>query len=216
MPNEEDITVDLKYGLDKADFKSLLSLIPAIYMKDYQDVQAAGKLQLDGSVKGTYNEKVMPDVALTLLVENGRFKYPDLPKSAENIGIDVNLFFDGVQNDNTTVDVNKFHVDLGGNPVDLALNIKTPISDMQLNGNVNMKLDLATINDVIPLDSTTLKGKIDAALDFMGFMSYIDNEEYEKFKADGSKHFRFYLQQSRSSARPEHYRNIPCLFTQVC
>ena len=130
MPNEEDIIMDLKYGLDKADFKSLLSLIPAIYMKDYQDVQAAGKLQLDGSVKGTYNEKVMPDVALTLLVENGMFKYPDLPKSAENIGIDVNLFFDGVQNDNSTVDVNKFHVDLGGNPVDMTLNIKTPVSDM--------------------------------------------------------------------------------------
>ncbi len=186
MPNEEDIVIDLKYGLDKADFKSLLSLIPAIYMKDFQDVQAAGKLQLDGSVKGTYNEKTMPNVALKLLVENAMFKYPDLPKSADNIGIDVNLFYNGVQNDNSVVDVNKFHVDLGGNPVDMTLNIKTPMSDMHLNGNVNMDLDLATINDVIPLDSTILKGQIKAGLDFMGFMSYIEKEEYEKFKADGT------------------------------
>jgi hypothetical protein len=190
IPNDEDIVFDLKYGLDKADFKSLLSLIPAIYMKDYRDVKAAGKLQLDGSVKGTYNEKVMPNIALTLLVENGMFKYPDLPKSAENIGIDLNLFFDGVQNDNTTVDINKFHVDLGGNPIDMTLNIKTPVSDMHLNGNLNIDLDLATINDVIPLDSTTLKGKIEAALDFMGYMSYIEKEEYEKFKADGTMHIK--------------------------
>jgi len=186
MPNEEDIVVDLKYGLDKADFKSLLSLIPAIYMKDYQNVKAAGKLKLDGSVKGTYNKKVMPNVALTLLVENGMFKYPDLPKSVDNIGIDVNLFFDGVQNDNSTVDVNKFHMDLGGNPVDMTLNIKTPISDMHINGSLNMDIDLATVNDVIPLDSTTLKGEIKASLDFMGYMSYIEKEEYEKFKADGT------------------------------
>jgi hypothetical protein len=186
MPNEEDIVINMKYGLDKADFKSLLSLIPAIYKKDFQDVKTAGKLQLDGSIIGTYNEKVMPNVALKLLVENAMFKYPDLPKSAENIGIDINLLFDGVQNDNTTVDINKFHVDLGGNPVDMTLNIKTPISDMHLNGLVNMNLDLATINDVIPLDSTVLKGKIEASLDFMGFMSYIEKEEYEKFKADGS------------------------------
>ncbi len=172
MPNEEDIVIDLKFGLDKADFKSLLSLVPAIYMNDYQDVKTSGKLKLDGSVKGTYNEKVMPDVALALVVENAMFKYPDLPKSAENIGIDVNLFFDGVQNDNSTVDINKFHVDLGGNPIDMTLNIKTPISDMHLNGNLNMDLDLATVNDVIPLDSTILKGKIKATLDFMGFMSY--------------------------------------------
>jgi hypothetical protein len=186
MPNEEDIVMDLKFGLDKADFKSLLSLVPAIYMNDYQDVKTSGKLKLDGSLKGTYNEKVMPDVLLALVVENAMFKYPDLPKSAENIGIDVNLFFDGVQNDNSTVDINKFHVDLGGNPIDMTLNIKTPISDMHLNGNLNMDLDLATVNDVIPLDSTILKGKIKATLDFMGFMSMIEKEEYEKFKADGT------------------------------
>jgi hypothetical protein len=190
MPNEEDIIIDLKYGLDKADFKSLLSLIPAIYMKDYQDVKAVGKLQLNGSVKGTYNEKIMPNIALTLLVENAMFKYPDLPKSADNIAIDVNLFFDGVQNDNSTVDVNKFHMDLGGNPVDMTLNIKTPVSDMFINGNLNMNLDLATINDVVPLDSTTLKGKIEAALDFMGYMSYIEKKDYEKFKADGTMHIK--------------------------
>ncbi|HJZ41514.1 MAG TPA: AsmA-like C-terminal region-containing protein [Bacteroidales bacterium] len=186
MPNEEDITVDMKYGLAETDFKSLLSLIPAIYMKDFQDVRTMGKLMLDGTVKGTYNEQVMPSVLLNLLVENAMFRYPDLPKSAENIGIDVKLFFDGVQNDNTTVDVNKFHVELGGNPVDMTLNIKTPMSDMHINGNVNMDLNLATINDVIPLDSTTLNGEIKATLDFMGYMSYIEKEEYEKFKADGS------------------------------
>lgn len=190
MPNEEDMVIDLTYGLDKADFKSLLSLIPAIYTKDFQDVQTSGKLQLDGSVKGTYNEKVMPNVALNLLVDNGTFKYPDLPKSASNIDIDVNLFFDGVQNDNTTIDVNKFHVDLGGNPVDMTLNIKTPMSDMFINGNINMNLDLATVNDVVPLDSTTLKGKIDAGLNFMGFMSYIENETYDKFMANGKLDIR--------------------------
>ncbi len=205
--------MDLKYGLDKADFKSLLSLIPAIYMKDYQDVQAAGKLKLDGMVKGTYNEKTMPDVGLTLLVENGMFKYPDLPKSATNIGIDVNLFYDGVQNDNTTVDINKFHMDLGGNPVDMTLNIKTPMSDMQINGNLKMNLDLATINDVIPLDSTTLTGKINAALDFMGFMSYIETEQYEKFKADGSLDIKGFTYKSPDLPRDLSINNASLAFS---
>jgi hypothetical protein len=186
LPNEDDMIFDLKFGLDKSDFKSLLSLVPAIYMKDYQDVKTAGTLKLDGSVKGTYNEKTMPNVALSLIVENAMFKYPDLPKSADNIGIDVNLFYDGVQSDNSTVDVNRFHMELGGNPVDMTLNIKTPISDMHVNGNLKVDLDLATVNDVIPLDSTILKGKIKAGLDFMGYLSYIEKEEYEKFKADGS------------------------------
>ncbi len=124
------------------------------------------------------------------------FKYPSLPKSADNIGIDVNLFYDGVQMDNSTVDVNKFHVELGGNPVDMTLNVKTPVSDMYVNGNLKMDLDLATVNDVIPLDSTKLSGEIKAALDFMGYMSSVEKGEYEKFKADGNLMIRDFIYSS--------------------
>lgn len=186
MPNDTDMVFDLRYQMEQAEFKSLLSLIPAIYMQDYEQVQASGKVKLDGLVKGTYNDRVMPNVSLTLGVDNGKFRYPDLPKSADNIAIDVNLFYDGVQADNSTVDVNRFHVELGGNPVDLRLNIKTPVSDMHVDGNLTMDLDLATIQDVIPLDSTELTGRIKAGLDFMGDMSDIENERYEDFKADGN------------------------------
>lgn len=185
MPNEEDVAIDLVYGLDQADFKSLLSLVPAIYMQDFQDVETAGQLQLDGKVSGTYNARSMPDVTLALLVQDAMFKYPDLPKSADHIGIDMNLFFDGVQQDNSTIDINRFHVELGENPVDMTLNIKTPVTDMLVNGNLHMSVDLATLQDVIPLEETELTGKINTAVDFMGYLSYLENEEYEKFKADG-------------------------------
>jgi hypothetical protein len=186
LPNDTDMVFDLKYGLEKTDFKPVLSLIPAIYMNDFKDVQASGQLKLNGSIKGTYNDKVMPNVLLDMKVDNGMFKYPSLPKSADHIGIDVNLFYDGVQMDNSTVDVNKFHVELGGNPVDLTLNVKTPVSDMYVNGNLKIDLNLATVNDVIPLDSTKLTGEIKAGLDFMGYVSSVEKGEYEKFKADGS------------------------------
>jgi hypothetical protein len=186
MPNEEDINFDLKYGLARADFKSILSLIPAIYMKDFEGLKTNGKLQLTGYVKGTYNEKVMPDVGVKLLIQDAMFSYPGLPKSAKNIQVDMDGYYDGRQMDNSTLDVNKFHAELGGNPVDLTLNIKTPESDMMVNGNLKCDLDLATLKDVIPLDSTTITGKIKAAIDVMGYMSYIEKEEYEKFKADGN------------------------------
>jgi hypothetical protein len=186
MPNDSDMVFDLKYKMEQADFKSLLSLVPAIYMKDFEQVRASGKVKLDGLIKGTYNDRLMPNVSLSLLVNEGTFRYPDLPKSADNIDLDVNLFYDGVQADNSTVDVNRFHVELGGNPVDLRLNVKTPVSDMHVDGNLKMDLDLASIRDVIPLDSTELTGKIKAGLDFMGDMSAIENERYEDFKADGN------------------------------
>jgi hypothetical protein len=194
MPNEEDIEVDMKFKTNKVDFKSLLSLVPSIYMKDFQDVQTTGKLKLDGYVKGKYNEKGIPNVGLDLLVENAMFKYPDLPKSADNIQIDVKLFFDGTQNDNSEVDINKFHVELGDNPVDLKMYIKTPVSDLHIDGSLAVSIDLASLSDVIPLENASLTGTVKSNLDMMGYLSYIENEEYEKFKADGNiiiKGFQF-------------------------
>ncbi|MBP1668826.1 MAG: hypothetical protein H6Q21_1192, partial [Bacteroidetes bacterium] len=113
MPNEEDIGVDLKYGLARTDFKSVLSLVPALYMKDFQGLKTNGKLQLDGYVKGTYNETMMPNAGIKLLIQDAMFSYPGLPKSAENIRVDMDGFYDGRQMDNSTLDINKFHAELG-------------------------------------------------------------------------------------------------------
>jgi len=174
MPNEVDINTDLTYGLEEADFKSILSLVPAIYMNDYSDVEASGSIELTGAVTGTYNEVSMPDISMKLLVRDGMFKYPDLPASADNINIDAAVLYDGVQADNSTVDISRFHVELGSNPVDMTLSIKTPVSDMYVNGGLNMDIDLGTLSNVIPLDSVTLSGRIKSTIDLMGYLSSIE------------------------------------------
>ncbi len=91
-----------------------------------------------------------------------------------------------MQTDNSTVDVNRFQLDLGSNPVSMTLNVKTPVSDMFVNGNLNLDIDLATISQVIPLDSVSMSGRIRSDIDFMGNLSAIENERYEDFKAGGA------------------------------
>ena len=118
MPEDMPMDFDLKFYTKQTDFKTLLSMVPAIYMKDFADVQTKGQLKLDGFVKGKYTEGIMPNVGLDLAVNDAMFKYPDLPKSVDNIGIAVNLNFDGIDNDKTTIDVNKFHLEIADNPID--------------------------------------------------------------------------------------------------
>lgn len=189
MPTN-NIDVDVTFSSTKTDFKSLLSLVPAIYTTDFEGLTASGKLQLDGWAKGTVGEVTLPSVGINLLVENGRFQYPSLPKSAENINIDTKIFYDGTNDDKTTVDVNKFHIELGGNPFDASLAIRTPMSDMQITGAAKGVIDFNTLADIIPMEGTTIKGILDCNLAFGGLMSYIENEQYDKFKADGSLKMR--------------------------
>lgn len=186
MPEDEDMAIDLTYSTNNASFKSLLSLVPAVYMRDFEALTAKGNIALNGVVKGNLGENTLPNVDGKLKVSNAGFNYPDLPKSADNINIDVAYHYDGLQMDNTTVDVNKFHVEFGGNPIDLTLNLKTPISDPFVNSQLVADIDLATFADIIPLEDTEIKGKINSNLDVMGNMSTIEEERYEDFKAQGT------------------------------
>jgi hypothetical protein len=186
MPESGDIVTTLDFSTSSTNFKTLLSLIPAIYLNDYKDLKTTGNLKLEGKITGAVTETANPNIDAKLLVNNAGFSYPDLPKSAKNIQIDADLHYDGAQMDNTTIDVNKFHVDLGDNPVDMVLNLKNPVSDPFTNGKLTASINLESISDVIPLEETKLRGLIQAQLDWMGKLSSIENEQYENFKADGT------------------------------
>ena len=114
----DDIDVDIIFASERTDFKSLLSLVPAVYMQDFESVQTRGSLTLNGDVKGALTEQHTPSANINLTVDNAMFKYPDLPKSVDNINIAVKVFYDGVVFDRTTVDVSKFQFEMGGNPFD--------------------------------------------------------------------------------------------------
>ena len=185
MPNDTDMDFDIRFFSRETAFKTLLSMVPAIYTKDFAGLKTSGTLSFGGDVKGRYNNKQSPGINLTLLVSDGFFAYPGLPKSVENVNIDIKIFYDGVYEDNTKVDVNKFHLELAGNPFDMQLHIITPMSDMQMNGLIKGRIDMASLADVIPMEGTLMEGTINTDLNFMGKMSDIDNENYEAFKADG-------------------------------
>jgi hypothetical protein len=185
MPNERDITMDMRFATNETSFKSILSMVPAVYLTGFEDVQTDGTFEFNGTVNGIMNDRETPSAEINLAVDNAMFKYPDLPKSVNNINIDVAVNYDGRQNDNTTVDVNKFHLEIADNPVDIEMHIATPMSDMQVNGLFKSELQLASLADALPMEDTKLDGSIITNIDFMGRMSHIENEEYEKFKADG-------------------------------
>ena len=155
-------------------------------MKDFEGLQTSGNLSLNGWVKGLVTETALPSVGIDLAVDNARFQYPDLPKSVEKIAIKTKVFYDGTNDDKTTVDISKFHFELANNPFDITLSVRTPMSDMEVTGKFMGVIDFSSLADVIPLDDMSITGKLESNLEFGGLMSYIEKEQYEKFKADGS------------------------------
>lgn len=187
MP-KNDIETDIKFSTSQTSFKSLLSLVPAVYMKDYQDMKATGEFTLSGSAKGIYSDadSTLPDIALSLSVSNGLISYPALPEQIKNINIKSNVFVDGKNMDLTTAGVDLFHMELAGSPFDMTFALKTPMSDPDFKGSMMGKIDLAALSKAIPMDSIRLSGIIEMSVMMEGKMSMIEKAQYDSFKAAGT------------------------------
>jgi AsmA-like C-terminal region len=186
MPGK-DIETDIKFNTAQASFKTLLSLVPATYMKDYKDLKASGEFALSGSAKGIYSDadSTLPDVTLAISVSNGLISYPALPEQIKNINIKSDVFVNGKNMDKTIVNVDLFHMELAGSPFDMTLNLKTPVSDPDFNGSMVGKIDLTALSKAVPMDSISLSGLVDMSVRMAGKMSMIEKSQYDSFKASG-------------------------------
>ncbi|PCI93884.1 MAG: hypothetical protein COB15_15435 [Flavobacteriales bacterium] len=184
--DKDDIDMDIKFGAKKTEFKSILSLVPAVYMTDFASVKTAGKVQLDGYAKGTFKETSLPAFGLDLIVSEAMFKYPDLPKAVNNININLHVDNPGGSEDNTFVNLKKFHMELAGNPIDMHMKIRTPVSDADIDGGIKAKFNMASIKDVIPMEAgEEMNGDVTADITLKGKVSALEEERYEDFNAEG-------------------------------
>jgi hypothetical protein len=189
MPGN-DIFMDMSFDAPEIQLKNLISLIPAIFTKDFDKVKTDGKIAFKGNVKGIYNEKTLPGYHVSLSIENGSIQYPSLPTSINNLNIDMKIDCSDGQPDHTVIDIKKMHFALGKEPFNLRLLAKTPISDPYIDATIKGKINLSELKNFMPLpQGTVLNGLMNADLTLKGNYSTIEKEEYEKFQAAGILQF---------------------------
>ncbi|MBP8790174.1 MAG: AsmA family protein [Breznakibacter sp.] len=183
---EASYDMDLKLAAKETSFKTLLALVPEVYMKDYQNVKANGTLALEATAKGEFiDTDHLPAFNLILAVNDGSVKYPNLPKSVDRIQIDLKINNPGGSADATVVDLNKFHFELGGNPFDANFNVVTPVSNATFKGAINGTIDLGSLKDAIPLEDASMNGMVKANINMAADYNMIEKEEYENINASG-------------------------------
>lgn len=186
VPNEDDIEMDLTYSAPQADFKEILSLIPAVYSKDFEDIKTTGTLRVNGYAKGVYNDVTIPGFNVDVNVANATFQYPDLPKSLSNIQMDLNVKNPGGDVDLTLIDLSKLHFELAGNPFDMYTKVSTPVSDPNVNASFKGKIDLASLADAIPMgEGDQLTGVLISDFSVKGRNSDIEKKRFSKVDAKG-------------------------------
>ena len=183
---EKDYDFDITFKSSTSSFADLLGFIPEKYQSHLKDVQAQGNVSFNGFFKGRYNDKTFPGFNLDIKVDNGKLKYPKLPKEIDQINVAANINKAQGDMDLTKIDLEKFGASLAGNPVEASLHVATPVSDPMLKGNLKGKVNFTELKQAIPMDSIDLDGIMEALIDFDGRYSSIEKQQYQNFKTTGT------------------------------
>lgn len=180
------IEMDLKLLTADVGFKEILSLIPAIYTKEFNSLHTDGTVTLAAEAKGVMRGDTLPQFNATMDVKNAMFRYPSLPSGVDQINIHASAKNPGGSADLTEITVNPFNFRMAGNPFSAVVEIKSPASDAAFHAEAKGTLDLGKIKEVYPMGEAQLNGIVNANLSIRGRMSYIEKEQYDKLQTAGT------------------------------
>lgn len=183
---DDGYDMDIVFNSRTDSFKPLLSMVPAIYTESFETIETDGKLTFRGWVRGKYDDNSMPGYRVDLIVEEGMFKYPELPSKVEDIEIRAFINNPSGVTDELDLKVENFSMLMAGSQFNSSLEMKTPISDPEINSRLSGTIDLSKLQDVYPLErGMKLAGKVSLDANLGGKMSALEEERYRDFKALG-------------------------------
>jgi uncharacterized protein involved in outer membrane biogenesis len=211
---EENIDIDITFEAARAEFRDILSFVPAIYMQDFQQLQTSGNVAVNGHIKGTYGEEQFPSFAVNVDVKEGMFRYPDLPLPARNIFVDLSIDNPGGDVDNTVVNMKRFHIELGNDPFEAQMVLRTPVSDPDIDFSLRGKIDLEEVNRTMKLEEIEeLTGIITADAAMRTRLSYIENEQYDRVTARGNVEVRNLTVRNEQLKHPVEISEVLLVFS---
>ncbi|MGH2552068.1 MAG: AsmA family protein, partial [Chitinophagaceae bacterium] len=149
---------DIKFSSPTNEFKNILSMIPAIYTKDFAGIKTSGQASFNGFVSGIYSSDQMPGYDINLVVKNASFKYPDLPKPVSNINLILKAANPDGKPDHAIIDIPKAHIEFGNEPFDFNFTYRNPETIQYIDAGAKGKLDLSELSKFFKLEPGTKLG----------------------------------------------------------
>ncbi|ULQ57901.1 hypothetical protein KJS94_06775 [Flavihumibacter rivuli] len=186
LVNDSTYGMDIRFNTPSNDFKSLLSLVPAIYKNDFDQIKTSGTASFSGMVKGTYSPTRLPAYDVKAQVKDGAFHYPGLPMQVSKINLDLQASNADGQPDNTVINIPQASLLMGKEPFQFHLLYKQPLTAQFIDMAAKGKLDLSTIDQFIKLAAgTVVKGLVDADIKAKGNLNVVLQQKPGPFQAEG-------------------------------
>jgi hypothetical protein len=184
--NEDNQELDISFKTPSSEFKNFLAVIPETYSKNIANVATTGDFVVEGDFNGVVDAKHIPKFNIKINSNNASFKYPELPKSVNNIFLDVAIYNTTGIVEDTYVDINRASFMIDEDRFSLSSKITELMGNTRVNAHVLGKMNLANLEKAYPVPSgLRLKGLLDADVTTAFDMASIEQKQYENTKTSG-------------------------------
>jgi uncharacterized protein involved in outer membrane biogenesis len=208
LDNDSTYSMDIKFDAPSNEFKTILSLIPAIYQNDFAKLKTRGTAAFKGFVKGIYSPTQIPAYDVNLEVKDGFFQYPDLPQPVKNVQVSAHISNPDGITDHTVIDIPKAHLEMGAEPFDFRLLVKNPETSRYVDGALKGKINLAELTKFVKLQpGTKLSGTLAADAFAKGNVANLQQGD-QSFSAGGFVNISNLYYASRDFVHPVQNGNF--------
>ena len=184
--NEQNKEVKITFKTPSSDFKNFLALIPKQYSKSIEGVKTTGNFDVKGAVEGIINEVYIPKFNISINSKNASFKYPDLPKSLQNIHINTEIANKTGLTKDTYVLIDTLSFSIDKEVFNANAKLLDLTENMKVEAHVDGNLNLANLEKVYPAEAVkNLKGLLSVNANTSFDMLSIEKERYENTKTSG-------------------------------
>ena len=210
---EKGQDIQISFENPESSFKDFLAVIPETYSKDIADVETSGDFKVHGEIHGTLSETTVPKFDITIDSENASFKYPDLPKSVDNISIHTVIKNETGLAEDTYVDIKNLNFKIDEDTFSSNAVIRNLSDNIKVDAFVDGTLNLGNISKAYPIDfdkqlSGILKTKLNTSFD----MNAIETNAYERIKNNGTATIRDFIFSSEDIVNPIQINNADISF----
>ncbi len=186
LVNDSTYGMDITFNTPSNEFKHILSLVPAIYTKDFGSLKTSGTAAFKGFVKGQYSPVQMPAYSVEASIKDGFFQYPELPQPVQQINLELKAANADGQPDNLVLEIPKANLQFGKEPFSFRVFYKNPETIQYIDAAAKGKLDLGTIGQFIKLeDGTKIGGQVNADIEAKGNLDVVLEQRPGPFQARG-------------------------------
>ena len=184
---EDGQEIDISFKNTGSSFKDFLAVIPQEYSKNLEDVKTTGTFKVDGLIKGLSTDTTIPNLDIKIVSNNASFKYPDLPKSVDDISINASIKNDSGKADDTYVQIDDLKFKIDQDVFKSSATIKNLTKNMLVNANIDGTLNLSNITKAYPIElDNELSGIIKGNLHTVFDMDAIKTNAFERTKNNGN------------------------------